>query len=174
MSEEKTAEAKLAEAEAKLTEQQQKLDELQRKLDETPNNPDHFEKLKTERDEAKRKAKEYEDKLKELGDAEAVKKGEFEKLATERQAEIEKLASERDGFKETAEKWTSYEKAKREKLLAKITDEKKKKIAEQLSSLDTLEEFVELETEIIGAGSGNHGGKPPKPDKPIINYKSMK
>jgi len=166
MSDEKTAEAKLIEAEARLTEQQTKLDELQRKLDAIPNNPEHFNQLKTERDEAKKK-------LKELEEAEATKRGEFEQLAKERAEQIESLKAEKEKIEAIAGKWTSYEKARRETLLGKITDEKKKKIAEQLTNLETLEEFAELETTAsMGAGSSNHKAEP-STKKPIIEYKNM-
>lgn len=166
MSDEKTAEAKLAEAEAKLTEQQTKLDELQRKLESIPNNPEHFNQLKAERDEAKKK-------LKDLEDAEATAKGEFERLATDRLTQIEQLKGEKAKLEEVAGKWTNYEKARREVLLGKITDKKKKEFAEQLSTLKALEEFVELE-QTIGAGSGNHTPTKPETNKSPIKYPTMK
>ncbi len=164
----KTVEAKLAEAEAQLTEQQNKLAELQRKLDNIPNNPEHFNQLKQERDEAKRKLKEYED-------AQSAAKGEFERLANERLAEIESLKSKNTELQGTAEKWTTYEKERREMLLCKIKDEKKKKIAKELPTLQSLEEFVELETDNqFGGGSSNRRQDPPTDKKPIINYTTMK
>ena len=169
MSEEKTAEAKLVEAEAKLTEQNTKLAELEEKLKNIPNNPEHFDKLKGERDEAKRKLKEFEDK-------QAEAKGEFEKLANDRLAELEAIKNEKTELEEIAGKWTSYEKSRRETLLSKLTDEKVKKIGEKLTTLEDLEEFVTLHVE-EKPNNGNSNYKPKKQDSndvPLINYKTMK
>lgn len=168
MAEEKTAEVKLAEAEAKLTEVEGKMQELQTKLDSIPNNPDHFNQLKTERDEAKKK-------LKELEDAKAEANGEFERLANERLAELEKEKTEKENLKAIADKWTDYEKARREKLLAELTDEKVKKMAEKLTSLEDLEEFVELHKETKpGTGSSNHQQRKKQDDEPktMVKYKT--
>ena len=171
MSDEKTAEAKLIEAEARLTEQQTKLDELQRKLDAIPNNPEHFNQLKTERDEAKKK-------LKELEEAEATKRGEFEKLSQERAERIKLLEAEKEKVEAEAGNWTNYAKATQEKLIAKITDDKRKTIAKALpietdKDLLLLQDFVELETTAsTGAGSSNHKAEP-STKKPIIEYKNM-
>jgi alanyl-tRNA synthetase len=166
---EETAEAKLAEAEAKLTEQALKVTELEEKLAKIPNNPEHFDKVKKERDEAKRK-------LKEIEDAQAEAKGEFEKLANERLTELEIERAEKEKLKLIAEQWTTYEKSKRESLLAKLTDAKVKKLAEQMTTLEALEEFVEMHIEgKFNPASGNHKGNPPPPkdNKPkyVVSYK---
>jgi predicted DNA binding CopG/RHH family protein len=160
-----TAEAKLQLAETKLAETTAKLTELEEKLKNIPNNPEHFNQLKAERDEAKRK-------LKDIEDAQASAKGEFEKLAAERLAEIERITLEKSKSDIEAAKWTSYEKSRREKLLTTLTDEKIRKIGEKLSTLEDLEEFVEIHTTTKPGNSGNH--TPPKPDKPrefVVDYK---
>lgn len=167
MEETKTAEAKLAEAEARLLELQKEKTELEERFKKV-DNTEHFEKLKQERDEAKQK-------LKELAEADAKAKGEFEKLANDRLSELEALKSERDELKSIADKWNTFEKIERESLLKSLTDEKVRKIGEKLTDLTDLREYVALNTKPeTKTSSGNHGGKKPEDDKPIINYKTMK
>jgi DNA repair exonuclease SbcCD ATPase subunit len=167
MAEEKTAEAKLAEAEAKLIEQTTKLAELEEKLNKIPNNPEHFDKIKKERDEAKKK-------LKEIEDANAEAKGEFEKLANDRLAELEVLKSEKESLQAEANKWADFNKSEREKILTSIKDEKVKKLAEKFTDLIDLKEFAELNTKpIVNTNNSNHKPDKPEEDKPLINYKTM-
>lgn len=166
MADEKTAEAKLAETEAKLKELETTKAELEEKLSKV-DNTEHFEKLKKERDEAKKK-------LKEIEDANALAKGEFEKLANDRLAELETLKSEREKLQAEADKWTNFNKTERERLLKLITDDKVKKIGEKLTDLSDLKEFVEMNTkQATTSSSTNHSQKKQEDDKPIINYKTM-
>lgn len=130
-----------------------------------------FKQLK----EAQEKLEKIEKERKEAEEREANEKGEYKTLAEKLKAEKEELENKFKTTSEIAEKWTSYEKVRREVLLGKIKDEKKKKIAEQLTNLETLEEFVELETGASpSGGSGNRHPDPPQKDKPIIQYKNMK
>jgi len=167
MADEQTAEAKLAETEAKLKELETAKAELEEKLSKV-DNTEHFEKLKRERDEAKQK-------LKELAEADAKAKGEFEKLANDRLTELETLKAEREKLQAEADKWTNFNKTERERLLKLLTDEKVRKIGEKLTDLSDLKEFVEMNTAPKPqAGGGNHQPRKPEDEKPIINYKTMK
>lgn len=166
MAEEQTAEAKLAETEAKLKELETAKAELEEKLSKV-DNTEHFEKLKKERDEAKQK-------LKELAEADAKAKGEFEKLANDRLTELDTLKAEREKLQAEADKWTNFNKTERERLLKLLTDDKVKKIGEKLTDLSDLKEFVEMNTKpVTTTSTGNHQTGKPQDDKPIINYKTM-
>lgn len=164
MSEEKTAEAKLAEAEAKLTEQTSKLAELEEKLKKV-DNTEHFEKVKKERDEAKRK-------LKEIEEAEATAKGEFEKLANDRLAELEAERAEKLTLKEKADKLDSYEKTRREALLKEVTDEELRKVYEkyELSDLEIVVAKIRESKPDDGSSNQRHKKKDVEEKKPLFDY----
>lgn len=130
-----------------------------------------FKQLK----ETQEKLAEIEKAKKEAEEKEAKEKGEYKTLAEQYLAEKEKLENELKTANETAGKWTTYEKTRRETLLAKLKDEKVKKIGEKLTTLEDLEEYVDLHTETKpGTGGGNHKHDKPEPDKPLIDYKTMK
>ena len=103
----------------------------------------------------------------------AKKKGEFEELANKYKSERDEFESKFKDTSKVAEKWTNYEKTRRETLLGKLTDEKVKKIAEQLPTLETLEEFVDLHLDSKpddGSSNQRHKKKDVEEKKPLFDY----
>ena len=58
------------------------------------------------------------------------------------------MTKERDSFKGQSEQWNTYQTDKRESLMAKITDDTDKSIAEGLSDLNKLETYVSKVTNV--------------------------
>ncbi len=126
----------------------------------TPPKPEDHEgritELNTKLKEAKAKLKEYED-------GEAKKRGEHEKLLTEREAE---LATLRGDHESKAKALEAYEKAAKEqvdKKLEGIKDEKKKaSLLKLLDGRPVLEQFALIDEAIsLAGGSSDFGGATP-------------
>ena len=81
-----------------------------------------FKQLK----EAQEKLEKIEKDKKEEDETKAKKKGEFEELANKYKTERDDFENKFNDTSKIADKWTNYEKTRREALLAKLTDEKVK------------------------------------------------
>ena len=159
-----TAEVKLVKAEAELTEQKKKIDELTEKLSKV-GNTEHFQGLIKERDEAKKKLKEYEDKvLEEQGNYKDLVEKQKTELETER-LEKERLTDELKKSNAELDEKRVAEANERKALLEKITDEKKKKIAEALP-MNLLKDYVN-EQALHNPLGPDRGGNPIPP----VEYK---
>lgn len=100
---------------------------------------------------------ELKSKLKALEDAEEMKKGNYEKLITERNSELEKLKAEAEELKQFKEKFESFQTQTKNELLNELPEEHKA-IAGELS-LEKLKEYVKLhKTKSPGMDSTRAGG----------------
>lgn len=114
-----------------------------------------LKKVIKERDDAK-------SKLREIEDADKIKKGELETLLNDKKTEITNLQTELEKQKSIAAKWSDFEEKKRAKIKELIGD-KYKPSMDKLDLVD-LEELIETiipkdTTEV------DNGGKPTKPEK---------
>ena len=112
--------------------QESSLTELQKKL----------EYLQNESREAFKARDEVKAKLKALEDADEMKKGNYEKLLSERNAELEQLKAETEELKQVKEKFDSFQTALKTELLNELPEEHKT-IAGKLS-IEDLREYVKL------------------------------
>lgn len=134
----------------------------------TPPKPDDHEgritELNNKLKEAKAKVKEYEDKQKQIEDDDAKKRGDHEKLLSERDTELAKLRGDHETASKTLE---AYEKAAKEQIDAKlkgIKDEKKREaLVKILGTRPVLEQFAVLEDAISLVGASGDFGAPTPP-----------
>jgi hypothetical protein len=129
-------------------------------------NPEHFEKLKRERDAAKQKARTYEQQLAEaqqkLGEYEQAKMSEQERL----QAQLEEAKKQADSYKQMADVYLEYE------------SKRKKDIRERLGN-DYAEEFDSLPLQTLEAiadklTATKRGHTPPPGGKGNIKLEGLK
>lgn len=113
-----------------------------------------LKKVIKERDTAK-------GKLKEIDDKELIKKGDYEKILKEKEDLLSQKETELAEAKSKAEKFDLKVEADRKKLLEKIEDKDLKKIAEKLE-LEDLEIFAEKHSTEKPIGDGGGRYTPPK------------
>jgi len=126
--------------------------------------------LSSERDTWKTKAEEYERKEREAAEAEAVKRGDFEKLLTEKETKLAQTEAEAKEAKAKVEAYEASMKAQLDKSLESIKDEKKRAVVEKALAGKPLNDQAALIPELLEAmgsttGFGNQtptGDQPPK------------
>jgi len=142
--------------------------------EEQKEEPKHFPEsyVKELRDEAKSnrlKAKELEDKLKAIEEAEAIQKGQLnevlQKVKTEK-AELENQLNEVLPFRD---KYTALEQVRREELISFLPEGKHKDFAAKITNIEDLKEYVDLNKEVKSKSddgkSGYQGNDIPKDAK---------
>ncbi len=119
-------------------------------------------KLVEERNEARKKLKEYEDRDKAAEDEKAKKKGEYEKLLGERDTALKTLTEQAEGTKKQVEAYEKVLNGQLDAALKGISDDAKRKTVEKLLDGKPLADKVALLPEVLQAvgaqSSGSFGG----------------
>ena len=101
------------------------------------------EKFKNEIKEIAGKRDEFKSKLKAIEDSKLIDEGKKDELLKQKETELTELKTQFDAVKAKADEFDTYKQTKRDGLLAKIPDEKLRKVANEIQGLDSLEMFVE-------------------------------
>lgn len=129
---------------------------VEKEKTEQKTEPNYFEieakKAFQERDEAKRKARELEAKLKEIEEKSLQEQGKYKELYEQKAVEYSKKVEELSSNLQYKEKYIILEKSIRESLIEQIPEDKRK-FAEKFD-LDELKEFVTVETKSTGGKIG--------------------
>lgn len=119
-----------------------------------------LEYQKSEAKKAFEKRDEFKQELEKLKNADLEKQNQFKELYEKEKENSTNLSKQLDELNPFKEKWTSYEKSRRETLLNEVKDEELKTVAQKLELTD-LEKFAEklkgtkLPTEAGRGGTGN-------------------
>jgi hypothetical protein len=118
--------------------------------------------IETSLNETKNKLQGYEQQKTALDEAERIKKGELEKVLTEKTNELESVKSKLATAEAKANEWTTYQDNRKNELLGSLKNDDLKELAKVLPDLQSLEKFVKLHSAgvvIPGTdGNGQPGG----------------
>jgi tRNA U34 5-carboxymethylaminomethyl modifying enzyme MnmG/GidA len=128
---------------------QEEINSLKEKADKIAFYESEAKKAFKERDEAK-------SKLREIDDAELIKKGEYEKLLQDSKKEAETLKAELANAKEAETKYNAFVESTKKDLIESLPEEHKK-IGEKLS-LEDLKEYVKLNSTKTNYDKSRTGG----------------
>ena len=122
-----------------------------------------LEFLQTESKEAFKARDEVKAKLKALEEAEEMKKGNYEKLLSEKSTELEGLKAEADRLRAVEEQFNKFQSSLKDELLSQLPEDHKT-IAGKLA-IDDLREYVKLHKTASPAGmEGSRAGGSAKVD----------
>lgn len=137
-------------------EQDGNLEQLKNEIAKLKESKEYWEseakKSFTDRDEAKRKAKELED-------AEIAKRGEYQKLAEQYKTELETVKKDLSEVSAYKEKYLSVEQERRTELISRLPDGKPKEVAEKITDISLLKDYVDTFIESIPKKAGVDNNK---------------
>ncbi len=137
--------------------------EIQR-LSEDNKNPEHLKNLIKERDEAKKKAKDFQDKLNSIETKSLEDERKYKELYQQHKARAEELQPKIESLSEEVQKLMqekeAVETARRTELLARLPEgSDEKKFGETIKDLNQLSQYISLEEKRLKAGFTPDGGR---------------